>query len=183
MQNHHVSLNDLPREGKDFVVDDPAVWEDPIREFRMECRISSPLAARVHILPAGEGWLVRGTLAGEVVLPCSRCAEDAAVNLDIHFEDMAFLPEHDAGESDGAGEAQGWVTLVRGVPMLDLAAVCWEELALALPPIPLCAPRCKGLCSRCGTNLNENTCACPAETGDPRMAALRGVVLRKTGHS
>ena len=64
-------------------------------------------------------------------------------------------------------------------PLLDLAAICWEELMLALPPTPLCRDNCKGLCAGCGVNLNEGMCACTEEEGDPRMAALRGLTLHK----
>ena len=64
-------------------------------------------------------------------------------------------------------------------PLLDLAAICWEELMLALPVTPLCRKDCKGLCAGCGVNLNEGMCACTEEEGDPRMAALRGLTLHK----
>ena len=35
----------------------------------------------------------------------------------------------------------------------------------------LCKPDCKGLCFRCGKNLNEGDCDCRPET-DPRLAVL-----------
>ena len=50
---------------------------------------------------------------------------------------------------------------------------------LALPPNPLCRPDCKGLCPECGANLNEGMCACSRDEGDPRMAVLRGLKVRK----
>ena len=35
----------------------------------------------------------------------------------------------------------------------------------------LCSPDCKGLCARCGKNLNEGPCGCKKEL-DPRLAVL-----------
>jgi len=35
-----------------------------------------------------------------------------------------------------------------------------EELILDYPLKPLCNPDCKGLCPRCGKNLNEGGCSC-----------------------
>ena len=35
----------------------------------------------------------------------------------------------------------------------------------------LCRPDCKGICPRCGKNLNEGACSCRPEI-DPRLAVL-----------
>ena len=50
----------------------------------------------------------------------------------------------------------------------------------ALPVNPLCKTDCKGLCPQCGTNLNNGTCGCIPDEGDPRLAVLRGLTLHKT---
>jgi uncharacterized protein len=47
----------------------------------------------------------------------------------------------------------------------------WEDIVFSMPPKLLCKPDCKGLCQRCGKNLNEGPCQCKPE-GDPRWAAL-----------
>ena len=188
MQNYRISLNDLTPEGKEFTLDDPAIWQEPMEEFHMDCRVSKPLCARILVLPMDGGWLVRGTLEGEVVLPCSRCAEDSVVTIAARFEDFESLPgagddeseeENFAPMADMDGVTEGRIVFERNAPMLDLAAICWEELMLALPPTPLCRQSCKGLCAGCGVNLNEGMCACTEEEGDPRMAALRGLTLHK----
>lgn len=173
MQNHRIPLNALPAEGKEFLVDDPAVWQAPLAEFHMDCRVTVPLRARVHVLPVDNGWLVRGRLSGEVALPCARCAEDAVTRLDAGFEEFAALP---GGDREDMGE--GNIILDAAGPLLDLAALCWEEFVLALPVTPLCRADCKGLCPRCGANRNLGGCACADEEGDPRLAALRGLVVR-----
>ena len=131
---------------------------------------------------------MRGTLEGEVVRPCSRCAEDSVAAIAARFEDFESMPGmgDDEAENDdivAAGEMEdstdGRIVFEHNSPMLDLAAICWEELMLALPVTPLCRNDCKGLCAGCGVNLNEGMCACTEEEGDPRMAALRGLTLHK----
>ena len=44
-------------------------------------------------------------------------------------------------------------------------------LVLAMDSKHVCRADCKGLCPRCGADLNEGPCACRPET-DPRLAAL-----------
>ena len=71
------------------------------------------------------------------------------------------------------------VKLVDGAPEINLAGLLWEEFVLALPVRPLCKPDCKGLCPDCGKNLNEGSCSCVRDEGDPRLAALRGLKVKK----
>lgn len=44
--------------------------------------------------------------------------------------------------------------------MIDLDPAIREEIVLDYPIKPLCSPDCKGLCPKCGKNLNEGVCKC-----------------------
>ena len=54
----------------------------------------------------------------------------------------------------------------------DLDDVIRTIFVLNLDSRMLCKPDCKGLCFRCGKNLNDGPCGCQKEP-DPRFAALR----------
>ncbi|RME68679.1 MAG: DUF177 domain-containing protein, partial [Nitrospirae bacterium] len=56
---------------------------------------------------------------------------------------------------------------------LDITSIVQEQILLNLPMKPLCMPECKGLCPRCGMNLNTGTCDCPRTEIDPRWSALK----------
>lgn len=187
MQNYRIPLNDIPAEGRQYTLDDPRIWENPLREFRMDCRIVEPLCGRIAVQRAGKGWLLRGSLTGAVVLPCSRCAEDARVPLAVHIEELLAVPQQGEEPEDGDRshaeeelDADSYVILDAGVPLLDLANLCWQEFVLALPVTPLCREDCQGLCPRCGANRNNGPCGCAEDEGDPRLAALRGLVVRRS---
>ncbi|MDD2679283.1 MAG: DUF177 domain-containing protein [Candidatus Omnitrophica bacterium] len=45
-------------------------------------------------------------------------------------------------------------------PIIDLDPDIREEIILSYPINPLCSDACKGLCPRCGCNLNEGGCNC-----------------------
>lgn len=45
-------------------------------------------------------------------------------------------------------------------PIIDLDPNIREEIILDYPIKPLCNPNCKGLCPKCGKNLNEGVCFC-----------------------
>lgn len=176
MKTHLVSINDLPPDGKEFTLDDPEIWDKPIREFKMDCRILEPLRGKVFVQPVDEGILVRGDLRGKVAVPCNRCTEDANVNIDVEFSEYEDIPPESGAKDD---EQEGCVIYKMHAPMLNLAEVGWEQFMLALPVQPLCMPDCKGLCPSCGTNLNAGECDCVKDNDDTRMAALRGVKIAK----
>lgn len=176
MTNNLVSINDLPPAGKEFFLDDQVIWLNPLKEFKMDCKIEKPIAMKVFIMPAENGVLVRGDISGAVVLPCNRCAEDAHVDLNSHFDEFEEVPE--ASLKNPSPEEEH-VVFERNSPMLNLDEVAWEQFMLALPTRPLCTENCKGLCSVCGTNLNQGSCECTRSEGDPRMAALRGLKIDK----
>ncbi len=44
--------------------------------------------------------------------------------------------------------------------VIDLNPDIREEIILSYPLKPLCRPACKGLCPKCGKNLNEGGCSC-----------------------
>ena len=53
----------------------------------------------------------------------------------------------------------------------DLKDIVRTVFVLNLDSKLLCKPDCKGLCFRCGRNLNDGTCDCRPES-DPRLAVL-----------
>jgi uncharacterized protein len=60
-------------------------------------------------------------------------------------------------------------------PKLDLSEPVREEVVLAIDPYVVCDPECKGLCPRCGANLNVEVCGCSFDEPDPRWDALRAL--------
>lgn len=55
---------------------------------------------------------------------------------------------------------------------LDLEDLVLSDILLNLPSKLLCREDCKGLCSKCGQNLNEGSCDCTDKFVDPRFAVL-----------
>lgn len=56
--------------------------------------------------------------------------------------------------------------------VLDLDDLVLSDILLNLPSKLLCNEDCKGLCSKCGQNLNKGSCDCNDSLVDPRLAIL-----------
>lgn len=94
---------------------------------------------------------------------CDRCAEE--VKKDFSFNIKRIVVEKLENEEDDDDY------IVVNNRELDLDELVNEEVSLSLPNKILCKDDCKGLCPKCGANLNFKQCDCKKDV-DPRMAAL-----------
>ncbi len=56
---------------------------------------------------------------------------------------------------------------------VELDEVVISDILLDLPQKNLCRSDCKGLCPKCGQNLNSGKCECEGKTVDPRLEILK----------
>lgn len=130
--------------------------------------VIAPLEVQGRFSGAGEGkYYWRARAATTVREECRRCLEpvDVPVALDLS---VVFTTGSDAPEGDGV------YPVALRAQMLELGPVLREELLLGLPQFVECRPDCRGLCPRCGRNLNEGPCGCPP-AADSRWDALRAL--------
>jgi uncharacterized protein len=59
---------------------------------------------------------------------------------------------------------------------LNLADIAEEQLYLEFPSRHLCSQDCRGLCQKCGHDLNESDCGCSLTEPDPRLEVLRSLL-------
>jgi uncharacterized protein len=109
------------------------------------------------------GYLLDGEVRSEAVLRCARCLAE----FPFHFSEpveLKLLALAGAPRDDETrlGREDLEVRFFDS-PQLDLAELAAEQFELALPAKPLCSPTCRGLCPRCGANLNEAACGCTPE--------------------
>jgi uncharacterized protein len=62
---------------------------------------------------------------------------------------------------------------------IDLKEALQEQVVMSIPMRPLCAETCKGLCSRCGANLNDGDCGCRQNSFNIKFAALKDLKLNQ----
>ena len=126
-----------------------------------------PVHADLELESVVEGILVTGPVSAQVVSRCARCLTEFSSDLAVEVCELFAAPGH-------LEEQEEEVYRVAG-DEVDLEPMLRDELALALPLNPLCREDCKGMCARCGRDLNEGACDCTDDTTDPRWAALDAV--------
>jgi len=105
-----------------------------------------------------------------LLISCNRCLSDVEVDFDIHIEEEFNFNSRNEDEINELKE----VNYLNEYD-LDLDLLVQDEIILDFPMKVLCNDDCKGLCSKCGTNLNKGSCNCENTSLDPRMAAIQDI--------
>ena len=140
-----VDLSDL-RYGNCYPVSEPVTAEGRVRN-----------TAGVLVMTGNIGTTIHGV--------CDRCASEFAQDVDLPI-DVVLVRELSNEENEDE-----WVFPLEG-NSADLEDIIRTVFVLNLDSKLLCKPDCKGMCCRCGKNLNDGPCGCQKEL-DPRFAALR----------
>jgi len=143
------------------------------RTFRQELspeRLDFPSVLAYTAPPVGEGEIentagvltLRGTIRAGLRCACDRCARefDREVALPLEVPLAAELQDEESPD----------YYLLDG-DELDLADLLETSFLLDMDTRFLCREDCKGLCPRCGADLNLGPCGCQKEK-DPRLAVL-----------
>lgn len=140
-----VDLSDL-QYGSSFPVDEPVTASGTVRN-----------TAGVLVMT--------GTISTTIHGVCDRCARDFAQSIAYPI-DVVLVTELSSEEDEDE-----WVFPLEG-DSADLEDIVRTVFVLNMDSKLLCKPDCKGLCCRCGKNLNDGPCHCQKEL-DPRFAALQ----------
>ena len=112
--------------------------------------------------------LISGECNFVIEIPCDRCLEPVATELDITFENNVDLnADEQVDELDEKNYIDGY--------NLDVEKLLYNEILIGWPMKVLCSEDCKGICNTCGQNLNLGTCDCEDTSLDPRMSVIRDV--------
>lgn len=136
------------------------------KEYENGVVFLSPVSVKGEFENIGGSIKLCATANATVRYICDRCCEE--FDTDLSFDIDEKLQEEDPkGEIDKNPD----VIYFRG-NSIELDEIVLENLFLSLPLKRLCSEDCKGLCSKCGANLNLGDCGCDTRTVDPRFDAL-----------
>jgi uncharacterized protein len=112
---------------------------------------------------AGARYLLRLEASAILAAVCDFCLRP--FNHTIEFTVSEVFEKHVSQDGD--------VWLFSG-DMIDISEALRVNLLLNFPLSFICSTGCKGLCLKCGQNLNEKDCGCRPEP-DPRFELLRNL--------
>ena len=127
--------------------------------------VTEPVRAEGQVRNTAGVLVMTGSIETTIHGTCDRCASE--FDREIHFPINVVLVTEMANEEN----EDEWVFPLEG-DSADLDDIVRTVFVLNLDSKLLCKEDCKGLCHRCGKNLNDGPCNCQKEL-DPRFAALK----------
>ncbi len=119
---------------------------------------------------------LRAQVQTRVFTRCARC--DRPVEYD-KVTPVEFLLVK--GLANGEEDLPDGMYLVES-DRVELDEILIPELLLDMEMTVLCREDCKGLCPKCGKNLNDGDCGCDRQEIDPRLAVLQEFLDRRKEH-
>lgn len=160
-----VTFSEIPEEGLVLQFNDSS-WTPK----GITCQGSS--SAELFLEKKDSRVILNGKFTVVVVLNCDRCLEEFNFKLansfvvdfelgnqsDTDVEDREY--QYDKSETD---------TIFLSKPEIDINKIMRQQVLLSLPMKKLCDDSCRGLCAKCGANLNEGpeACTCTKESTSP----------------
>lgn len=99
--------------------------------------------------------------------PCDRCTTDTTKHMCMQFTHNLAVTLS-GSDNDDYIETPDYT--------LDLDELLRSDILLELPIKYLCKDDCKGICQKCGKDLNQSGCDCDNRQIDPRLEVLKKLI-------
>lgn len=128
-----------------------------------EYSFKEPVKITGEIKNIGSALKITLKIDGEYTSYCDRCGCDISANICGELEEDITSSNEDVDSE----------MFVISSHVLDISGAVDSLLYSSLPMRNLCSEECKGLCPKCGTDLNKSECNCDTTRYDPRFAIFR----------
>lgn len=134
-----------------------------------EIRFASDVTIEGEVVTEKDLIILQANVKAKLNLTCSRCLETFIYPIDIDIEER-FTNDKTISNDE--------VLFVEG-DVIDITEITQNAIISSLPIQRLCKEDCKGLCQKCGTNLNYGTCTCSDADIDLRLIDLKALLDNK----
>lgn len=118
----------------------------------------SDVKAKGELRPYAGSLELQVELSYDFLMPCSRCMEETLSHKTLSVR-HALVKEDCENDDDFYIQVEN---------IVDLDELFFQEIILNLPIVYICKDDCRGICPKCGVNLNNKNCSC--ETGEVKTA-------------
>ena len=167
-----IKTRSIPEEGMEVYAETgpngDAWFENLLREaFEKDFQKGHAASLRIHLDKTCDNISVSGSATVDLSPECGRCLETFEKNLElplrVHLSPSKAVEIEDSEDENFA--------FYKGEE-INLGNILREILMLEIPLRYLCSENCKGLCARCGQNLNLKSCACLQTQSSPPFTVL-----------
>lgn len=136
-----------------------------------EYKFLKPVEVNGVISNNGQALELKASASGVMRVHCARCCKELEIEIQFPVEEV-FV------QDDGSVSDEDDVVVFSGNE-IDLDDIVLNNFLMNVQGKYLCREDCRGLCPKCGKDLNEGECSCEEEI-DPRWASLAQIMKETT---
>lgn len=173
-----IKLDEIPESGLSLDVVDEGRALNEIAGGNLDFSFLTPVKAHLEISRQGRSFFISGEIKASIRLNCSRCTREFDYPYDAPFSAYYERTGKNVERDSELKPADLEVNFIEG-DELDTAELLLGQIALELPMQPLCTPSCRGLCPKCGADLNFGECGCGGEAKtESKFAKLKDFKIK-----
>ena len=181
-----ININSIPEAGKNLSLGRDTPWfQDLLRQKFSDLSPQGETAeGQIQIFKTLQNVSLSGDLRLSLIPPCARCGQTFEANLEIPIL-RHLIPYFSGPREEMLSEEEEIELSAEDLDFsfykgeeINLGEIVGEEIALALPIRFLCREDCRGLCPRCGKNLNQGDCSCNDPDEFSPFSVLKGLKLK-----
>ena len=153
------------------------ILNSQVTQLEFDGTLSQDISLGINIVSSSIKGKIKNTagymaLQGEISIeythPCDRCLVDKTFTLNFEFDAPVAVQGSLSEENDD------YLLIQRDI--LDITERLEEEIYIELPERHLCNSDCRGLCHKCGRDMNEidrAECGCAPKEVDPKWEKIK----------
>ena len=160
-----IAFSEIPDEGLSFHFENESFIPE-------EVSCTGRAHADVFLEKKESRVILDGSFKVNVKFVCDRCLIEFDDSMESSFTvDFELISQNENAVEDSDYNCQDGEldTIILDKPEIDIIQIVSQQVLLALPMKKLCSEQCKGLCKKCGANLNnaQDVCKCLTESESP----------------
>ena len=142
-------------------------FSEPVNVIGLEEPFEGNIVVDVELKKTHNQIILDSSINADAVFECDRCTTSFKRQLKANYE-MVYL--QGVEPADTKSDNITYITAEKD--SIDISDDVRDYAVLSVPMKKLCTEECKGLCVKCGKNLNEGDCSCNQNEIDARWQPL-----------
>ena len=166
-----VRFGEIPEEGLRYEINDESWFPDH------ELNRTGPVRSIIVLKRNGlDRVLLTGEMQTTIAADCDRCTENFSMDINSSFKlDLEYVPGNILESAEHQCTPAEMDVMYIQEPTIDVYEILSQQVFLMISEKHLCSESCKGLCPKCGVNLNLETCDCKNELTSSPFAILKKI--------
>jgi uncharacterized protein len=115
---------------------------------------------QLEVSRSERSFFISGLISTIISINCIRCLDDFDYPLEAEFRYTLYPSDESKVSPEMEINREDLDLLYYQGDGIDIAPLVREQILLNVPSCPQCRESCEGICSQCGSNLNQGPCQC-----------------------